>query len=108
MIETIYQLTVPVEGKSEKVIEKVLHDEHIHYNHMLLNMGEVLPEHFSNANVYMTVIRGFLTIQLDAQEPHVYAQGSLLVIPVDTKMNVMNKHEALLELVVMKAPAPKK
>ena len=108
MIETIYQLTVPVEGKSEKVIEKVIHDEQIHYNHMLLNMGEALPEHFSNSNVYMTVIQGYLTIRLGAQEPHIYSQGSILVIPIDTKMNVMNHHEQLLELVVIKAPAPQK
>ena len=33
MIEQIYKL---IQG-NDKVIEKVLHDENVHYNHMILN-----------------------------------------------------------------------
>ena len=104
MIEQIFQLT----KGSEKAIEKVLFDENIHYLHMVFNQNEGLPEHFSNSNVYMTVIRGTLSIWLDEQEIHEYGSGTLLKIPYQTKMNVKNLHTDTLELIIVKAPAPKK
>ena len=74
---------------------------------MVFNQGEGLPEHLSNSNVYMTVIRGRLSIGLDDQEIHEYEAGTLLKIPFQTKMNVKNVHDETLELIVVKAPAPK-
>jgi quercetin dioxygenase-like cupin family protein len=103
MIEQIFQLT----KGSEKAIEKVVFDENIHYLHMVFNQNEGLPEHFSNSNVYMTVIRGTLSIGLNEQEIHEYASGTLLKIPYQTKMDVKNLHTDTLELIVVKAPAPK-
>lgn len=104
MIEQIFQLS---QG-NEKVVEKVVQDDNIHYIHMIFNKEEGLPEHFSNSNVYMTVVRGKLSIGLDDEEIHEYESGTLLKIPVNTKMNVKNMHESTLELIVVKAPAPGK
>ena len=42
---------------------------------MVFNKYEGLPEHYSNSNVYMTVIRGLLSIGLDEQEIHEYEAG---------------------------------
>jgi len=55
----------------------------------------------------MTVLRGRLSIGLDDQEVHEYEAGDLLKIPFNTKMNVKNLHDDTLELIVVKAPAPK-
>ena len=74
---------------------------------MVFNKEEGLPEHFANSNVYMTVLRGRLSIKLDDQEVHVYEKGNVLQIPYNTKMNVKNFHDETLELIIVKAPAPK-
>ena len=103
MIEQIYNLS----RGNEKAVEKVIFDENIHYLHMVFNKGVGLPEHFSNSNVYMTVVRGELSIGLNDQEIHEYEAGTLLKIPFQTKMNVKNLNEETLELIVVKAPAPK-
>ncbi|HPR24615.1 MAG TPA: cupin domain-containing protein [Bacillota bacterium] len=103
MVEQVFRL---YKG-NEKTIEKVLLDENINYMHMVLNKTEGLPEHFSNSNLYMTVLRGRLSIGLDDQEIHEYEAGDLLKIPFKTKMNVKNLHDDTLELIVVKAPAPK-
>lgn len=103
MVEQIFKLSVC----DEKAVEKVIFDENIHYLHMVFNKGEGLPEHFSNSNVYMTVIRGKLSIGLNEQEVHEYEAGTLLKVPIQTKMNVKNLHDKTLELIVVKAPAPK-
>lgn len=104
MVEKVYQLT----RGNEKIVERVIMDENVHYIHMIFNKDEGLPEHYSNSNVYMTVLRGTLSIGLNEQEVHEYKQGTVLKIPVNTKMNVGNKHDEVLELIVVKAPAPTK
>lgn len=102
MIEQTFQYSTG----NEKAVEKLIMDDNVHYIHMLFNKDEGLPEHFSNSRVYMTVVKGTLTIQLAEQEPHKYEAGTVLKIPYQTKMNVGNKDEDLLELIVVKAPAP--
>lgn len=102
MIEEVFHLA---QGDA-KTIEKVVMDENLHYMHMILNQGEALPDHYSNSNVYMAVLRGTLSIGLGEQETHTYPKGSLLKIPFNTRMNVRNLHPAVLELTVVKAPAP--
>ncbi len=103
MIEQVFHLT---QGDA-KTIEKVVMDENLHYMHMILNQGEALPEHYSNSNVYMAVLRGTLSIGLGDQETHAYPTGSLLKIPFNTRMNVGNRDGEVLEITVVKAPAPK-
>ena len=104
MIEQVFKLA---EGNG-KAIEKILFDENVHYLHMVFPQNEGLPEHFSNSNVYMTVVRGKLSIGLGGQEIREYTSGTLLKIPFKTKMNVRNLHVDTLELIVIKAPAPEK
>ena len=103
MVEQIFKLS----RGNEKAVEKVIFDDNLHYLHMVFNKTEGLPEHFSNSNVYMTVIRGKLSIGLNDQEIHEYEAGTLLKIPYQTKMNVKNLHDDTLELIIVKAPAPK-
>lgn len=103
MVEKAYSFSTT----DERAVEKLLFDENIHYIHMVFNQDEGLPIHQSNATVYMTVVRGVLSIGLDDQELHRYPGGILLKIPKDTRMNVGNRDDATLELIVVKAPAPR-
>lgn len=103
MIEEVFTLS----RGPEQTVEKVIQDDNVDYIHMLFNMDEGLPLHYSNSNVYMTVLQGTLTIGLNDQDDHQYPAGTLLKIPYKIKMNVRNLHDDLLELLVIKAPAPK-
>ena len=59
--------------------------------------GDGLPEHFSNSNVYMTILRGTsFSIGLDDQEVERIFRHIMLKIPVNTKMNVKNLHDGKL------------
>ena len=103
MIEKAYELAVT----NEKSVKRVGLDENLHYIHMVFPKGEGMPVHLSNSNVYMTVVRGRLSIGLDEQETHAYPAGTVLKIPIKTRMDVKNLDDAVLELIVVKAPAPK-
>lgn len=91
-----------------KIIERIISDENLDINHMILLKSQALPEHFSNSNVYMIVVRGTVTLRLDEQEEHSYPQGSIITIPYQTKMNVSNQLDETLEFFVVKAPSPSK
>lgn len=91
---------------NEKAVEKVLFDDNIHYLHMVFPQNEGLPVHNANSTVYMTVVRGILSIGLNDGDVEQHPAGTLLKIPFQSKMNVKNLHEETLELIVVKAPAP--
>lgn len=91
----------------EKVIERLIEDDNVAINHMILRNGEALPEHHANSHVYMVVTRGEVSLRLNDQESHAYPSGSIMLIPYQTKMNVSNQQEDTLELFVVKAPSPR-
>ena len=86
MIEQVFNYSTG----DDFAVEKLIFDDNINYINMVFNKDEGLPEHFSNSNVYMTVIRGQLSLGLDGQEVHAYGAGTLLKIPFKVKMNVKN------------------
>ncbi len=100
MIEKVHKYSTG----NEKVVEKLIMNDHINYIHMVFNQGEGLPEHYSNSNVYMNVIRGRLSLSLGEQAQQQYPKGSLIEIPYNIKMHVQNTDEEVLELIVVKAP----
>lgn len=102
MIETVYSLA----SGNQNVVEKVVMDENVHYVHMIFNKGEGLPKHLSNSNVYMTVIRGLLSLSLDGNQTNCHTAPTLLKIPQGIEMHVRNEDDDVLELIVVKAPAP--
>jgi len=103
MLEKIYGFSTSDTNKIEKLID----DDHVVINHMVLPKGAGLPEHYSNSNVYMIIIRGNMTLILDDQEPHQYTCGQIINMPYHIKMKVTNFDEEVLEFFVVKSPNPK-
>jgi quercetin dioxygenase-like cupin family protein len=103
MIEKNYKYKIA----DEKMVERIIDDENIHLNHMVLTQGTGLPEHYSNSNVYMIVIRGTMTLKLNEEAANLYYPGDIVNIPYNIKMNVTNGEEETLEFFVVKSPNPK-
>jgi quercetin dioxygenase-like cupin family protein len=103
MLEKLYAYS----KEDSKKIEKLIDDDNLLLNHMILTKDTGLPEHYSNSNVYIIVIRGTLSLQLGNQELHNYESGNIVNIPYNVKMNVNNFNDDVLEFFVVKAPNPK-
>ncbi|MGI6486174.1 MAG: hypothetical protein GX759_03630 [Thermoanaerobacterales bacterium] len=103
MLEKTYNFTTA----DEKNIEKIIDDDNLNINHMVLTKGTGLPEHYSNSNVYLIIVRGVMTIKLSEQEPARYEHGSIVNVPFNTKMNIKNLDEEVLEFFVVKSPNPR-
>lgn len=86
----------------EKKIEKLVMKENGQYIHMVFPPSDGLPIHMSNAELFMTVVRGTLSLGLNENEVISYSKGTMINIPFETKMNVRNKNEDILELIVVK------
>ena len=98
MIEQAYRYTVT----EEKTIERVVADDTLNLNHMVLPKGEGFPEHVANATVYMTVLRGQLALNLGGQPTAPYGKGDILKIPQGTTMRGFNQADDILELLIVK------
>jgi quercetin dioxygenase-like cupin family protein len=107
MLENRYDFIVAEEGLDERIIEKIVDDNNVVINHMLLIKNSGMPEHYSNSHVYMIIVSGEMTIKLNDNEPNVYSKGSILNIPFNTRMNINNYSDELLEFFVIKAPNPR-
>lgn len=101
MVEQVFQMTLT----EEHLIEKVIIDENLHMMHVVLTQGETIQSHYTNATVYMTVLRGTLQIQFEDQSVATYSKGTVLKIPFHTKMQASHDGD-VLELLIVKAPAP--
>lgn len=103
MIEKRYTFT----KTDEKTIERIIADDFADINHIVLKNGDALPEHYSNSNVYLIVVRGNLSLTLNFQKPQAFPSGSIINIPVSVKMNVANNDNEILEFFIVKAPGTK-
>ena len=102
MIETVH---TPIQ-QDTRTIETVVSAESILINHMIMPTGEGLPEHFTNAHVNLVILRGTMNLRLGDQESVNYATGQIIEIPQDTRMNVNNFSDGMLEFYVVKTPNP--
>ena len=90
-----------------KIIERIISDDNVNINHMVLQKGDELPIHYSNSNVYLIIVHGMMSISLNEDKPASYFKGSIINVPYKIKMHIYNESEDTLEFFVVKAPSPK-
>ena len=100
MIEKLYHFN----QSEEKLIEKIVTEDKVNINHVILKEGDSLPEHYSNANVYLIVLRGTLKGAFNNQSTDDYPAGTIINVPYNTRMNVSNRNNSILEFFILKAP----
>ena len=103
VIETKYAFN----KSSTKLIEKIIDDSYLQMNHISLEKGQNIPEHFTDSNVYLIIMQGEMKLKLDAQPPHNYTEGTIVTIPYSIKMRIQNDKQQMLEFFVVKSPNPR-
>jgi quercetin dioxygenase-like cupin family protein len=93
---------IPLTPSTTKKVERLVEDPQFHLVHMIFNTDEGLPIHPAHANLYMTVLSGSLSIQLNDEPLLIVKAKSVVKIPFGTVMNVRNLHPEQLELLVIK------
>jgi len=88
-------------------MEKIVDDERVNINHIVLGSGEAVPVHFSNSWVHQIVVRGTLSLRLEDGPFVDHAAGTIVAVPFNLKMAIENHGSGILEFFVVKAPNPR-
>jgi quercetin dioxygenase-like cupin family protein len=103
MFEKVYSYSM-TDGKT---MEKIVDDERVNINHIVLGPGEAVPTHLSNSWVHQIVVRGTLSLSLEDGPIADHKAGSIVAVPFNLKMAIENRGEETLEFFVVKAPNPR-
>lgn len=103
MVEKLYPYSVT----DEKTVEIFLNDDHCTIGHVILKPGDALPEHSTDSNVYLLIVRGELTLSLKQTETKIFGQGAVVNVPFGTMLGMSNSSDGVMELFAFKSPNPK-
>jgi quercetin dioxygenase-like cupin family protein len=90
-----------------KTMEKVIDDERININHIIVPPGDAVKTHVSNSFVHQIIVRGTLSLSLEDGPFVDHPQGSIVAVPFNLKMAIENHGSETLEFFVVKAPNPR-
>ena len=103
MIEKAYRFT----HTDDFITEKIIDDEHVNINHIVVAPGGYVPVHVANSHVHQIIVRGTISLRLEDEPVVRYTAGSIVAIPFNTKMEIRNEGRDTLEFFVVKAPNPR-
>jgi quercetin dioxygenase-like cupin family protein len=103
MIEKSYPFT----KTDEKTMEKIIDDEQVNINHIVVRPGEAVPTHVANSFVHQIIVRGTLSLCLEDGPFADYPAGTIVAVPFNQKMSIENRGADILEFFVVKAPNPR-
>ncbi|MCK5130295.1 MAG: cupin domain-containing protein [Clostridiales bacterium] len=102
MIEKLYNYSL----EDKTIVEKLIDTKDLALAHAIVEKGGRFPTHNSNAQVRIIIVKGELSIKLNKQDIKVYKKSTILEIPFDTTMELMNNGSESLEFFAIKAPSP--
>jgi quercetin dioxygenase-like cupin family protein len=103
MIEKQFQYSVT----EAKTMEKVIDEETVMVNHIVVPAGDSVHTHISNSNIFQIIVRGTLSLSLEDGPFADYPKGTIVSVPFNQKMSIQNHGQDTLEFFVVKAPNPK-
>ena len=95
---TIYPYTLT----DQETLENIFDRGDCLMNHVVMPPGKVFPEHPTDAHVYITVLRGELTIALEKDVPFRLRRGQVGNVPKGIISSLSNVSEEVVELIVLK------
>jgi quercetin dioxygenase-like cupin family protein len=101
------EIAHPFTAANSKLMEKIIDDERVAINHIVLGPGEAVPVHASNSFVHQIVVRGTLSLNLEDRGFKDYPAGTIVAVPFDRKMAIENRGSGTLEFFVVKSPNPR-
>lgn len=85
-----------------EIFESIFKEEKLLMNHVVIPSGKVFPKHPTDAQVYVLITKGELSLSVDDKEVNVYGIGQLVHIPKHLNSELGNRGEGVLELFVVK------
>lgn len=103
MIEKVF----PFSRTETFTMEKIIDDERMTINHIVVQPGGAVPIHVANSHLHQIIVRGVLSLSLEDGAAQQYPAGNIIAIPFNTKMAIRNEGSETLEFFVVKVPNPR-
>lgn len=98
MLEKLYKYSLTDKDLFENVIE----DENLRLNHVVIESGKVFPRHKTDAHVYIIILKGQLSIEIEGQEEKRFVKGDVINIPFGVDSKLGNDGDTITEVFVVK------
>lgn len=98
MIEKLYKYSLT----DKDLFENVISDDNLKLNHVIIESGKVFPRHKTDAQVYIIILKGELSIEIGDQEEKRFGVGDVINIPFDIETTLGNKGNEITEVFVVK------
>ncbi|MGI6467076.1 MAG: cupin domain-containing protein [Sphaerochaetaceae bacterium] len=98
MVETLYEFSL----KEATVVEQIVKEYGVRINHLSLAEGEKVDPHPTPDTAHMIVTQGTLAIKLNDQERKNYSAGTIIGIPANTMLDIVNGGKGVMHLFVIK------
>lgn len=98
MIEKLYKYSLT----DKDLFENVISDDNLKLNHVIIESGKVFPRHKTDAQVYIIILKGELSIEIGDQEGKRFGVGDVINIPFDIETTLGNKGNEITEVFVVK------
>lgn len=93
--------------KLDKTFEKLVDDDRVIIDHIVLNKGDGLPDHLTNSNIYIIIIKGEISVRLENKDVRNYSVGQILSLPYRVQINITNENNMPAEFFIIKSPNPR-
>ena len=98
MIEKLFKYSLT----DKDLFENVISDDNLKLNHVVIESGKVFPRHKTDAQVYIIILKGELSIEIGDQEEKRFGAGDVINIPFDIETTLGNKGNEVTEVFVVK------
>jgi len=95
---TIFHYTLT----DEETFETIFNQDNCIMNHVVMPKGKVFPKHPTDAQVFITVLRGELTVVLEEDAPIRLTRGQVANVPQGVESSLGNLSDDVVELMVLK------
>ncbi len=103
MSATRYSFTT---NREDKTIERIVSDDQVMINHVILPAGNTLPRHRTDANVYLILVAGRIRVKLEPDNITTYNSGDIIAIPHETEMEIEQDGSNTAAFFIIKSPNP--
>lgn len=93
--------------KTDKTFEKLVDDDRLIIDHIVLTKGDGLPDHLTNSNVYFIITKGEIVVKLENKDTRNYTAGEIISFPYRVQINIANEKDLHAELFMIKSPNPR-
>lgn len=85
-----------------EVFENIFKEEKLLMNHVVVPPGKIFPKHPTDAQVYVLIAKGELSLSIEDKAVKVFGVGQVVHIPKHVNSELGNRGNSQLELFVIK------